>query len=113
LESSSGEVTIWKISGHLDSGVEDEMLAKIDDLLARRKARVVLDLQNLTLLDSSGVGTLVSLLKRARAMQGEVRAAGLQGQPAEIFELLRLDKAFAAAPTVEAALAELGPPAAR
>ncbi|HMW03405.1 MAG TPA: STAS domain-containing protein, partial [Acidobacteriota bacterium] len=46
------------------------------------------------LIDSSGVGAIVSLFKRVRTLQGDVKIARLRGQPAEIFKLLRLDRAF-------------------
>ena len=44
------------------------------------------------MLDSSGVGALVSLYKRVRAYGGEVVMIGLRDQPLAIFRLLRLDR---------------------
>jgi anti-anti-sigma regulatory factor len=44
------------------------------------------------MVDSSGVGALVSLYKRARAQGGAVIVTGLRDQPLAIFRLLRLDR---------------------
>ena len=44
------------------------------------------------MLDSSGVGALVSLYKRVRAQGGQVVMIGLRDQPLAIFRLLRLDR---------------------
>jgi anti-sigma B factor antagonist len=49
---------------------------------------------DLRLIDSSGVGVLVSLYKRVRANGGDVRFAGVTAQPLVIFKLLRLDHVF-------------------
>jgi anti-sigma B factor antagonist len=54
----------------------------------------VVDLAGLTLIDSTGVGVLISLFKRLRALEGHVYFAGLTGQPKEIFRLLRLDRSL-------------------
>jgi anti-sigma B factor antagonist len=53
------------------------------------------DLSELRLIDSSGVGVLVSLYKRVRANGGDVRFEGATAQPLVIFKLLRLDRVFA------------------
>jgi anti-sigma B factor antagonist len=53
---------------------------------------VVVDLSFLRVIDSSGVGAIVSLYKRVRATGGDVRVVGLRDQPLAIFQLLRLDR---------------------
>ena len=47
------------------------------------------------MVDSSGVGALVSLYKRVRAQGGDVVITGLRDQPLAIFKLLRLDRVMA------------------
>ena len=77
---------------------------EIDGLLANRQLKVVFDLSALDLIDSSGVGAIVSLFKRVRTLAGDVKIARMRGQPSEIFRLLRLDRAFEIFDTVELAL---------
>ena len=50
------------------------------------------DLTQLRMVDSSGIGALVSLYKRVRAQGGNVVIKGVRDQPLAIFRLLRLDK---------------------
>jgi anti-sigma B factor antagonist len=56
---------------------------------------ITVDLSSLELIDSSGLGALISLYKRAHANGGTVSFVGLVDQPLVIFKLLKLDCAFA------------------
>lgn len=89
-----GDVTIFSLKGNLDALTAPSLKKEIEALLAARRVNVVFDLNGLELIDSSGVGAIVSLFKRVRTLQGDVKIARLTGQPAEIFKLLRLDRAF-------------------
>ena len=80
------------IAGELDVVTVSDLRGEIEGLLARQPRRVEVDLSSLRMLDSSGVGTLVSLYKRVRAQGGEVVIVGLRDQPLAIFRLLRLDR---------------------
>jgi anti-sigma B factor antagonist len=104
----NGNVTIFALRGNLDAVTAPTIKAEIDTLMSERKVNVVFDLAGLELIDSSGVGAIVSLFKRVRTQQGDVKLAALGGQPAEIFKLLRLDKAFDIFEKVEEAVAKFG-----
>jgi len=93
-KTERGDVTIFSLKGNLDALTAPSLKKEIEALLAARKIHVVFDLDALELIDSSGVGAIVSLFKRVRTLQGDVKIASLSGQPAEIFKLLRLDRAF-------------------
>jgi anti-sigma B factor antagonist len=67
----------------------------IDSVVSARPRRVLVDLSGVNLIDSSGVGAIVSLYKRLRQEGGDVRVAGLREQPLAIFKLLRLDRVLA------------------
>ena len=87
-----GRATTLEIKGVLDALSTVDLRAVIDALVAEQRRPVTIDLSALRLVDSSGVGAVVSLYKRARADGGEVWVVGLQGQPLAIFRLLRLDR---------------------
>ena len=80
------------IEGELDAISVFELRPVLDALVTKRPKRVEVDLSRLRIVDSSGVGALVSLYKRIRAQGGEVVVVGLQNQPLAIFRLLRLDR---------------------
>ena len=87
--------TVLRVHGELDALSCPELRPVLDALVEKRKPAVTVDLSELRLIDSSGVGAMVSLYKRVRANGGEVRFVGVTAQPLVIFKLLRLDRAFA------------------
>jgi anti-sigma B factor antagonist len=97
------DVEVLTLKGNLDALTAPELRPTIDELVANRRTKVVFDLHDLTLIDSSGVGAIVSLFKRVRMLGGDVKIACLANQPKEIFRLLRLDRAFDLFDTVDEA----------
>jgi anti-sigma B factor antagonist len=85
------------IQGELDAVTVADLRTEIEKLLMRQLGRVEVDLSQLRMIDSSGVGALVSLYKQVRARGGEVVVIGLRDQPLAIFRLLRLDRVMVGA----------------
>lgn len=102
------DVVVLILKGNLDALTAPELRPTIDDLVSNRKTKVIFDLKDLKLIDSSGVGAIVSLFKRVRMLGGDVKIACLANQPKEIFRLLRLDRAFDLFETVEEAERKFG-----
>jgi anti-sigma B factor antagonist len=100
-QSMHGDVTVLTVSGNLDSLTVPEIRPVIEKLVATGVRKVALELSRLEVIDSSGIGAIVSLFKRVRGMGGDVKIAGVQGQPREILRLLGLERAFDIVPTVE------------
>ncbi len=94
-KSVENGLTVLRIEGSLDAMSTPELRPTIEELIADRVPKVAVDLSGLRLIDSSGVGAIVSLYKRMRAQQCEVSVRGLRDQPLAIFRLLRLDRVFA------------------
>jgi len=92
--NDNGEETTLQIDGTLDAVTAPELRSVVDQLVNERRREVTLDLETLRLIDSSGVGVIVSLFKRIRANGGQVKIVGLRDQPRAIFRLLRLDRVF-------------------
>jgi anti-sigma B factor antagonist len=80
------------VEGELDTVTVGDLRSQIDKLVASEPKRVEVNLSALRMVDSSGVGALVSLYKRVRGYGGEVVMIGLRDQPLAIFRLLRLDR---------------------
>jgi anti-sigma B factor antagonist len=66
----------------------------IDKIVQGKPSKVLVDLSELTLIDSSGVAALVKLYKGVRGGGGTVTISGARDQPLAIFKLLRMDKVF-------------------
>lgn len=67
-----------KLLGYIDKGVKTFWV----------------DLKEVDYMDSSGLGVLVAIQKRARQQGGEVVLVGANGPVKEIIELTRLNKIF-------------------
>ncbi len=93
--SDSGEQTVLRIEGVLDAVTAPQIRPAIEALVAERRRSITVELSALRLIDSSGVGLIVSLFKRCRVFGGSVQVSGLKDQPLAIFRLLRLDRIFA------------------
>jgi len=86
--------TIFRVRGELDALTASELRPVLDRLLDDGRQDITVDLSDLRLIDSSGVGALVGLYKRVRAAGGAVRFVGVTAQPLVIFKMLRLDIVF-------------------
>jgi len=86
--------TTFRVGGELDAISSPELRPTLE-MLARRAGRnITVDLSDLMLIDSSGLGALISLYKRVRANGGDVSFVGVANQPLVVFKLLGLDRAF-------------------
>lgn len=94
-----GNNTILRVRGELDALSSPELRPVLDRVVEDGCRDVTVDLSELRIIDSSGVGALVSLFKRVRAQGGAVRFVGVTAQPLVIFKLLRLDVVFGLAGT--------------
>jgi anti-sigma B factor antagonist len=90
----SGDTTTLRIEGVLDAVTTPDIRPMIETLVKDQRTQITVDVSSLRLIDSSGVGVIVSLFKRAKAYGGTVAVSGLRDQPLTIFKLLRLDKVF-------------------
>lgn len=102
-----GGVTVLALHGSLDAFTSIELKKEAVALAATPARKVLLDLAALEVIDSTGIGVLISLFKRLRAVDGHLCFANLVGQPREVIRVLRLDRSFTIADTVDDGLAAL------
>ena len=82
--------------------LRDELLRHID----AGHSQIVLDLTATEFMNSSGLGALVSAMKRLGS-RGTLAIAGAQGAVTRLFSLTRMDRVFALHPNTEAAIARM------
>ncbi len=112
-QETRGNSVIISLKGQLDAITAGTIKPTIEELISARTPYIILNLIDLSLIDSSGVGAIVSLFKRTRAQGGDTKIAHLNKQPREVFHLLRLDKAISIFDSVDQALESIksSPPA--
>jgi anti-sigma B factor antagonist len=101
-------VQFLAVRGSLDALSASDLKPEVVALGDSGAKKVLVDLDGLALIDSSGVGVLISLFKRVRGHGGQVCFAGVKAQPKEVFRLLRLDRSLDICATVEDAMKKLG-----
>ncbi len=99
---------VIELSGRIDAFHATGLRERIDKLFSEGISHFVLDLSHVQFLDSSGLAVLVSLLKRSKQSDGDVKMVMPESEAAtRILRLTRFDKVFDIAPTVEEALKSL------
>ena len=98
------DVTIVDVEGQLIVGNRQELKQKMLDRLEDGDRKFVVDFSNTGYIDSSGLGVLVSLSKKIREQDGQLRLASLNEDLRTLFELTKLDTLFQIADSREEAL---------
>ncbi|MDQ1301040.1 MAG: anti-sigma factor antagonist [Chloroflexota bacterium] len=105
LEVSMYSIAIVAVRDRIDAYSAAELRGRLEQLLAEGITRFVLDLSDVPFLDSAGMAVLVSLLKRARGAEGDVRLVWPKKDEAQrILRLTKFDRVFEMAETPAAAL---------
>lgn len=99
-------VTLVVLGGELDIYTVAGFRRYLEDIDAG-SAPVVIDLTDVTLLDSSGLGALVSLLNRVRAGDGQLGLICPHRRLRRVFEITGLRRAFVFGDDLEGVLAGL------
>jgi len=85
-----GDIAVIDCSGRIVEGSESAALYQhVRDLLANRRFFVI-DLRNVSFVDSSGLGLLVRLLSRVRGMAGDLKLCGAGPNIEKTLALTRL-----------------------
>lgn len=86
--------TRLELEGALDALTAPEIRPVFDKVVTDSRRKVTVDIAKVTMIDSSGIGAIVSLFKRLKADGGQVLVVGARDQPLAVFKLLKLDRVF-------------------
>jgi anti-sigma B factor antagonist len=101
-------VAIIEANGDVDVYSAPALRETIVDLVEAGHIHVVVDLNGLEFLDSTGLGVLVGGLKRVRAQRGSLRIVCTKEHVIEPFRITGLTKVFGIHPTVDEAIQAAG-----
>jgi anti-sigma B factor antagonist len=104
-----GEQDGWAVlslGGELDLTTAPRLREHVVRTVVEGQPRVVLDLQGVEFVDSTGLGVLVGLLKRTRSQGGDLRLVSTRSAMHKLLELTALDRALPLAATVDEATAD-------
>lgn len=101
-------ITVVVPRGDLDMAAADRMKRTLTELVDEGSRKLLVDLELVGYIDSSGMGALVAALKHARTAGGDLRLCALQDDVRAIFEMTRLIKAITTHATRSEALGAWG-----
>ncbi|MHC4295537.1 MAG: STAS domain-containing protein, partial [Planctomycetota bacterium] len=93
------------VTGEIDLNSSLEFQQVLLRVLDKRPVRIVINLTEVSYMDSSGVASLVKLLSRVRKADSSLHLVGLQDRVRSVFEITRLDSVFDIRETEAEALA--------
>ncbi|EKU97899.1 anti-anti-sigma factor [Leptolyngbya sp. PCC 7375] len=81
-------------AGILDGATTNELKLQVTDLLHEGIDIVLLDMNQVTFMNSTGIGAMVAMLKIVRAKGKQIYLCGLTEQVKMLFELTKMDRVF-------------------
>ena len=98
-------VIVMRLTGRVDALSVGDFVRQADKYTNEGERRFVIDLSEVSFLDSAGIAALVSLLKKARKAGGDVKLVWPKLAEAQrILRLTKFDKVFVMADSAETAL---------
>ncbi len=101
---TEGTSTLVQVGGEIDVYTAPKLREQLVALVEEGKYDLVIDLEGVAFLDSTGLGVLVGALKRVRTHDGSLQLVCSQERIVKIFRITGLTKVFAIHDSVEAAL---------
>ncbi|MFK7955863.1 MAG: STAS domain-containing protein [Lysobacterales bacterium] len=92
-EREQGEYLIVAVSGEVDLSWSSELRSAILDALGKRSA-VLVDLDQVSYIDSSGIAALVEGYQTAKTKQAKFGLVSISESVKAVLELARLDQVF-------------------
>jgi len=98
------DAQVWTITAHgrIDLPAARAIEDAITELCDAGRSRIVVDLSEVVYMASAGLAALLTGVRRARLLQGDVRLAAMNARVREVFEMSGFDRVF----TIYATLAE-------
>jgi anti-sigma B factor antagonist len=87
-------VTIIDLSGRIVFGDEAASLREKVKSLIPTNSRIILNLSQISYIDSGGIGTMVSLFTSARAAGGDIKLVNLTKRIGDLLQITKLITVF-------------------
>lgn len=92
-ENKNG-LTVCHVDGEIDINTSPGIKKSFDKLVGSKTPKVVVNLSKVTYVDSSGLATLVEILKNMRSYGGKLRLSNMSPKVKSLFEITKLEKLF-------------------
>ena len=96
--------SVLPLEGEIDLHVSPQIGTALANLIAKKPPQLVVDLSNVSYIDSSGLAVLIEAMQNVGGYGGKFALSGLQESVRPIFEIARLDQVFRIFPDTASAL---------
>lgn len=109
LEFKDKNVLVVRLSGELDHHTADDVREQVSDAIETKQIRyVILNLESLKFMDSSGLGVILGRYKQIKQYNGELIVCAVSPPIERLFNMSGLFKIIRQEPTEIDALHRLG-----
>jgi anti-sigma B factor antagonist len=99
-KASEGNAVV-AVGGEIDVYTSPSLQERLVDVLKDGSSSIVLDLSDVTFLDSTGLGVLITALKRCRSAGGDLELVTAQPNVLKVLEITGLNEVFQVRGSVE------------
>jgi anti-sigma B factor antagonist len=107
ITSTVAEAAVVTGEGRLNAASSPAFRQQLDEAFDGGARSIIVEMSGVDFVDSTGLGALVSGLKRARLLGGDLRVVAPGAQATMVLGLSNLDRVLPAYPTVARAVAGL------
>ncbi|MCU1356467.1 MAG: anti-sigma factor antagonist [Acidimicrobiales bacterium] len=93
-----------EVGGEIDVATAPRLREQLIALVNDQRYQIVVDLEAVDFIDSTGLGVLIGALKRVRTHDGDLALVCTEPRILKVFEITGLLSVFAVHPSVDAAV---------
>ena len=103
---NQGQAVIIELAGEIDIKCSGKIKNKIKEIYEDKPHTLIVDMTEVSFMDSSGLAVLVGALKQSRVNNSKLKLAGMTKDVRSIFEICKLETIFEIFDTLDKALSE-------
>ena len=100
-----GDIPVLDVVGEIDIYTTPQFKEAVSEAIDQNKPAIVINMEKVTYMDSSGFGTLLSATKRLRPVDGALYLSGCNEAIQRMLQITRLNTIFGVYPSETEALA--------
>jgi anti-sigma B factor antagonist len=98
---TKGNIEIFELHGEVDFHSSPELRSLLQKVLKKEPSNVLINLDQVSYIDSSGLATFVEALQKIKKYNGQLVLSSLAAAVRSVFEIAKLDSIFQLAASEE------------
>lgn len=93
-QEEKNDILVCYMTGEIDINTSPQVKKVFDKLVEAKRKKIILNFKDISYIDSSGLATLVEILKGLRSYGGRLKLTNLSTKVRSLFEITKLEKLF-------------------